>query len=200
MKVFEWVPNKSIGDLKFNMSRDEARKAMGDAKYLPPYKGSDDIYADDRLRLGYDHDGLLESVVFLGNDKGFFEVHYKGKVIYPKYEKHFFRIFDKNIFKSYEESTYQSNELNGCLSWNKDIGHSFCVGREGYCDKFDEQQLLINLYQKLKQGMSRDETRRIFKEKIDKLVVRGQTDIYSDFLFVEFDDDNRMVFADWNCF
>lgn len=60
--------------------------------------------------------------------------------------------------------------------------------------------MLINLYQKLKQGMSRDETRRIFKEKIDKLVVRGQTDIYSDFLFVEFDDDNRMVFADWNCF
>ena len=96
MKVFEWVPNKSIGDLKFNMSRDEARKAMGDAKYLPPYKGSADIYADDRLRLGYDRNGLLESVVFLGNDKGFFEVHYKGKVIYPKYEKHFFRILTKD--------------------------------------------------------------------------------------------------------
>ena len=77
MKVFEWVPNKSIGDLKFNMSRDEARKAMGDAKYIPPYKGGADIYADDRLRLGYDRNGLLESVVFLGNDKGFFEVHYQ---------------------------------------------------------------------------------------------------------------------------
>ena len=89
MKVFEWVPNKSIGDLKFNMSRDEARKAMGDAKYIPLDREGADIYADDRLRLGYDHNGLLESVVFLGNDKGFFEVHYKGKVIYPKYEKHF---------------------------------------------------------------------------------------------------------------
>ena len=27
MKVFEWIPNKSIGDLVFNMTREEARKA-----------------------------------------------------------------------------------------------------------------------------------------------------------------------------
>lgn len=64
MKVFEWVPNKSIGDLKFNMSRDEARKAMGDAKYIPLDREGADIYADYLLRLGYDHNGLLESVVF----------------------------------------------------------------------------------------------------------------------------------------
>ena len=59
MKVFEWVPNKSIGDLKFNMSRDEARKAMGDAKYIPLDREGADIYADYLLRLGYDHNGLL---------------------------------------------------------------------------------------------------------------------------------------------
>ena len=41
--------------------------------------------------------------------------------------------------------------------------------------------------------MSRDETRRILKDMSDKLVIRGQTDIYRGFVFVEFNDDNKMV-------
>ena len=195
MKVFEWVPNKSIGDLKFNMTRDEARKAMGDAKYTPWFVGKSDIYTDYSIRLDYDSDGLLEAVEFLGIEKGIFEVQYKGKVIYPKYEKHFFRIFDKNIFKSdtYEESSYQCNELNISVTWSKDIGPTFGVAREHYWDESDKDCLLIHLSYKLKQGMSRDETRRILKDMSDKLVIRGQTDIYRGFVFVEFNDDNKMV-------
>ena len=97
MKVFEWIPNKSIGDLIFNMTRDEARKVMGKAVYIPWFKGRSDFYDEYSIRLDYDENGLLEAVEFLGMEKGFFEVWYKGKVIYPKYEKHFFRIFDKKL-------------------------------------------------------------------------------------------------------
>ena len=84
MKVFEWIPNKSIGDLVFNMTREDARKAMGNATYTPWFKGRSDIYRDYSMRLDYDENGLLESVEFLGMEKGFFEVWYKGKLIYPK--------------------------------------------------------------------------------------------------------------------
>ena len=198
MKVFEWVPNKSIGDLKFNMTRDEARKAMGDAKYTPWFDGKSDIYTDYSIRLDYDSDGLLEAVEFLGIEKGIFEVQYKGKVIYPKYEKHFFRIFDKNIFKSdtYEESSYQCNELNISVTWSKDIGPTFGVAREHYWDEADEMlkehSLLRQLSFKLKPGMTREETREILKEKSDKLMVRGRDDIYSRYLLVEFDENDRM--------
>ena len=50
MKMFEWIPNKSIGDLVFNMTREETRKAMGDAVYTPWFKGRS-IYLISRTIL-----------------------------------------------------------------------------------------------------------------------------------------------------
>jgi hypothetical protein len=41
--------------------------------------------------------------------------------------------------------------------------------------------------------MTREETREILKEKSDKLMVRGRDDIYSRYLLVEFDENDRMV-------
>ena len=199
MKVFEWIPNKSIGDLVFNMTREEARKAMGNATYTPWFKGSSDIYRDYSMRLDYDENGLLESVEFLGMEKGFFEVWYNGRVVYPKNEKHFFRIFDKSKFTPDETATssYQCNELNIAVIWDKDNGPSCLVAREHYWDEADEMlkehSLLRQLSFKLKSGMTREETREILKEKSDKLMVRGRDDIYSRYLLVEFDENDRMV-------
>ncbi|SFP76637.1 hypothetical protein SAMN02910344_02256 [Ruminobacter amylophilus] len=197
MKVFEWIPNKSIGDLIFNMTRDEARKVMGKAVYIPWFKGRSDFYDEYSIRLDYDENGLLEAVEFLGMEKGFFEVWYKGKLIYPKYEKHFFRIFDKKLFKSDDTSSYQYNGLNVSVTWNKDYGPSFGVAREHYWDdsdkRIEECFRLDKLSFKLKPDMTREETREILKEKSDKLMVRGRGDIYSRYLLVIFDENDRMV-------
>ena len=86
MKVFEWIPNRSIGDLVFNMTRGETRKAMGNGVYTTWFNGRSDYYDEYSVRLDFDENGLLESVEFLGMEKGFFEVWYNGKLIYPKYE------------------------------------------------------------------------------------------------------------------
>ena len=199
MKVFEWIPNKSIGDLVFNMTREEARKAMGNAVYAPWFNGRSDFYDEYSIRLDYDENGLLEAVEFLGMEKGFFEVWYNGKLIYPKYEKHFFNIFDKSKFTTDEtaSSSYQCNELNIAVIWSKDDGPACMVGREHYWDEADEiikeHSLLCDLSFKLKPGMTREETREILKEKSDKLMVRGRDDIYSRYLLVEFDENDRMV-------
>ena len=198
MKVFEWIPNKSIGDLVFNMTREEARKAMGNAVYAPWFNGRSDFYDEYSIRLDYDENGLLEAVEFLGMEKGFFEVWYNGKLIYPKYEKHFFNIFDKSKFTTDEtaSSSYQCNELNIAVIWSKDDGPACMVGREHYWDEADEiikeHSLLCDLSFKLKPGMTREETREILKEKSDKLMVRGRDDIYSRYLLVEFDENDRM--------
>ena len=71
------------------------------------------------------------------------------------------------------------------------------VGREHYWDEADEiikeHSLLCDLSFKLKPGMTREETREILKEKSDKLMVRGRGDIYSRYLLVIFDENDRMV-------
>ena len=171
MKVFEWIPNKSIGDLVFNMTREEARKAMGNAVYAPWFNGRSDFYDEYSIRLDYDENGLLESVEFLGMEK-----------------------FTPDETAA---SSYQCNELNIAVIWDKDNGPSCLVAREHYWDEADEMlkehSLLRQLSFKLKPGMTREETREILKEKSDKLMVRGRDDIYSRYLLVEFDENDRMV-------
>ena len=44
MKDFEWIPNKRIGDLYFNMTRNETRNAMGGAVFTPWFEGRSDVY------------------------------------------------------------------------------------------------------------------------------------------------------------
>lgn len=201
MKVFEWIPNRSIGDLVFNMTREETRKAMGNGVYTTWFNGRSDYYDEYSVRLDFDENGLLESVEFLGMEKGFFEVWYNGKLIYPKYEKLFFRIFDKSRFTPDETATssYQCNELNIAVMWSKDDGPTCLVAREHYLDEADamlkEHSVLRNLSFKLKPGMSREETRDILKEKSDKLAVRGCSDIYAGYLLVRFDENDSMVFT-----
>ena len=58
---------------------------------------------------------------------------------FTKYEKHFFRIFDKKLFKSDDTSSYQYNGLNVSVTWNKDYGPSFGVAREHYWDDSDKR-------------------------------------------------------------
>ena len=197
MKMFEWIPNKSIGDLVFNMTREETRKAMGDAVYTPWFKGRSDIYDEHSIRLDYDRNGLLEAVEFLGFEKEIYEVWYKGKIIYPITRKEFFKIFDRKIFKSDDTTSYQCNELNISVTWSRDHGPAFLVAREHYWEEADilieEISLITEQHWKLQQGMSREETRKIMKEKTDKLVAEGQTDIYCNHLIVKFDDKDRMI-------
>ncbi|WP_406039356.1 hypothetical protein [Succinimonas sp.] len=201
MKDFEWIPNKRIGDLCFNMTRNETRNAMGDAVFTPWFEGRSDVYKDYSMRLDFDEDGLLESVEFLGIERGFFQVWYNERIIYPKTEKTFFKIFDKSMFKLDDESMYQCNKLNIRANWNYDIGPTLLVGREHYIDEGDESlkdfSILYGLSSKLKPGMHRNETRIILHEKSDKLKIRGQNDIYGRYFYVKFDNEDRMISADF---
>ena len=71
------------------------------------------------------------------------------------------------------------------------------MAREHYWDdsdkRIEECSRLDKLSFKLKPGMTREETREILKEKSDKLMVRGRGDIYSRYLLVIFDVNDRMV-------
>ena len=199
MKAFEWIPNKSIGDLCFNMTKEETRRAMGDAVYTPRFSGRSDVYKDYSIRLDFDDNRLLKAVEFLGIERGFFQVLYNGRVIYPKTVNTFFKIFDKSMFKQDPDDpkSFQCNKLNITGTWNYDHGPALLVGREHYLDESDEslivRDILDDLSFKLKPGMHRKETRIILHEMSDKLEVWGQADVYAKYLIVKFDNDDRMM-------
>ena len=198
MKIFEWIPNKSIGDLCFNMTKEETRRVMRDATYTR-FSGKSDYYTDYSIRLDFDDNRLLESVEFLGIERGFFQVLYNGRVIYPKTANTFFKIFDRSIFKTdpNDPKSFQCNKLNICGNWNYDHGPTLLVGREHYLDESDESvkdcSVLTKLSFKLKPGMHREETRRILNEMSKKLEVLGQADVYAKYLIVKFDNDDIMM-------
>ena len=201
MKVFEWIPNKSIGDLSFNMTKEETRRVMRDSA-CTHFNRRSDYYTDYSIRLDFDDHGLLEAVEFLGIERGFFQVLYNGRVVYPKTANTFFKIFDMSMFKQDPDDlkSFQCNKLNIVGTWNYDHGPALLVGREHYLDESDESlivhDILDDLSFKLKPGMPRDETRMILNEMSDKLEVWGQADVYARYLIVKFDNADRMISFD----
>ena len=59
MKVFEWIPNKSIGNLVFNMTREEARKIMKKKTDKLVIEGQTDIYCNHLIVKFDENDRMI---------------------------------------------------------------------------------------------------------------------------------------------
>ncbi|WP_406546713.1 hypothetical protein [Succinimonas sp.] len=197
MMIFEWVPNKSVGDLVFGMNRTDCRKIM-DSEHTPIHNNSTDVYYKLFIRLGYDSDDLLRSVEFCGCEKEYYDVRYNGVTIYPLTRRQFFKVMDKSLFVPDDYAGYISYELNLSVGWDEDVD-TLLVGRLNYMRDADiwleETKKLDILYPQLKKGMDREESRKILTGHQYKLSEDGATDSYAEYLHITFDERNLLESA-----
>ena len=109
MRIFDWVPNTSVGDLVFGMNREDCRKIM-DSEYTSMNGDYSDFYVKLLVRLDYDSDNLLESVEFCGCAKECYDVRYNGITIYPLTKRQFFKVMDKSVFVQDDYGAYINYE------------------------------------------------------------------------------------------
>ncbi len=197
MKIFEWVPNKSVGDLVFGMNREDCRKIM-DSEYTPINNNSTDVYYTIFIRLGYDNNALLRSVEFCGNEKRYYDIRYHGVTIYPITKRQFFGIIDKNLFVKDKWGIYINYKFNLSIGWD-DSANTMLVGRLNYMHDADmwleETKKLDILFPLLKNGMHREECRKILTGHQYKMSPDGATDSYAEYLHLAFNEFNLLESA-----
>ena len=197
MRIFEWVPNKSVGDLVFGMNREDCRKIM-DSEYTPIHGNYSDYYDDLFIRLDYDSDDLLESVEFCGSAKECYDVRYNGVTIYPLTRRQFFKVMDKSLFVPDDYEGYISYELNITVGWDEDVD-TLLIGKLNSMRDADiwlkEADELYELFTQLKKGMEREESRKILAGYQRKLSQNGAIDSYAEYLHITFDERNLLESA-----
>ena len=71
------VPNKSVGELCFGMTKAETRAVMNyELRDTKQFDEDSDRYMDLNIRLDFDDDDRLEAVEFLGLEEGFYDRHW----------------------------------------------------------------------------------------------------------------------------
>ena len=197
MRIFEWVPNKSVGDLVFGMNREDCRKIM-DSEYTSMNGDYSDFYVKLLVRLDYDSDNLLESVEFCGCAKECYDVRYNGITIYPLTKRQFFKVMDKSVFVQDDYGAYINYELNITIGWDEDVD-TLLIGKLNSMRDADiwlkEADELKDLFALLKKGMEREESRKILAKYQRKLAQNGSADSYDEYLHITFDERNLLESA-----
>ncbi|MEE3422067.1 MAG: hypothetical protein VZR11_05105 [Succinimonas sp.] len=197
MRIFDWVPNTSVGDLVFGMNREDCRKIM-DSEYTSMNGDYSDFYVKLLVRLDYDSDNLLESVEFCGCAKECYDVRYNGITIYPLTKRQFFKVMDKSVFVQDDYGAYINYELNITIGWDEDVD-TLLIGKLNSMRDADiwlkEADELKDLFALLKKGMEREESRKILAKYQRKLAQNGSTDSYDEYLHITFDERNLLESA-----
>lgn len=197
MRIFDWVPNTSVGDLVFGMNREDCRKIM-DSEYTSMNGDYSDFYVKLLVRLDYDSDNLLESVEFCGCAKDCYDVRYNGITIYPLTKRQFFKVMDKSVFVQDDYGAYINYELNITIGWDEDVD-TLLIGKLNSMRDADiwlkEADELKDLFALLKKGMEREESRKILAKYQRKLAQNGSTDSYDEYLHITFDERNLLESA-----
>ena len=183
MKNLILKPNVSVGPFVFGTEQKEIWKIMKEEfgserdpivyRDLPAYES--EYYANPKVHLEY-KDSKLISVNFIDDIRERYCEIYLGKEkIWPRTEKKFLSMFDKDSFVEIYGS-YFHLDSSIAADW-EDNTPTLTIGCKGYCAEIVENSRLFNVASAMKKGMSRTECRMLINRS-PQVSNDGRTDNY----------------------